>query len=90
MHYKTMQNNFTDKLWNEMFFYNSMTYSAIYIITDHCDQNDQERHNDFSIYYLETMFPKDLDQKNLSYKLPHYQGFSIYGNTCNLITFLWF
>ena len=34
------------------------------------------------------MFPKDLDQKNLSYKLSHYQGFSIYGNTCNLIIFM--
>ena len=34
-------------------------------IIDHCDPNDQERREDFSIYHLDTMFPKGLNQKKL-------------------------
>ena len=46
--------------------YHGGTHKDISVqIIDHCDPNDQERQEDFSIYHLDTMFPKGLNQKKL-------------------------
>ena len=34
-------------------------------IIDLCDLNDQERQEEFWIHHLDTMFPKDLNQRKL-------------------------
>ena len=32
-------------------------------VTDHCDPNDQEAREDFWIFHLDTLHPKDLNKK---------------------------
>ena len=67
MNFKVMYRKKQEKLIEHVFCPNhSGTHKDIYVQTiDHCNPNNQQRRGYFRIYYLDTMFPKGLNQKKL-------------------------
>ena len=61
------QRGFKQEKLTEHFFCpnHNGTQKVIYVqIFDHCNPNEQERPEDFSIHTLKTMFPKGVNQKS--------------------------